>query len=110
MRLRIIIVLVVLVILNCCLFLDLSEVGDYLSTVFLQASDEQMVDWANSCSNTPAYLTDLSNTLKQITEVLEEFEISYILDGATFLGALRMNGPLPYDDDIDITVLEEDFV
>eukprot|EP00758_Cryptobia_borreli_P017133 Tbor_TRINITY_DN6164_c1_g1::TRINITY_DN6164_c1_g1_i1::g.22589::m.22589 len=107
---RIIIVLVVLVILQCCLVFDVSKVKHYLSRISLQPSDKVMVDWIHACSNSPEYLADVAYTLKQITDVLEEFEISYILEGATLLGALRMNGPLPYDDDIDITVLEEDFV
>eukprot|EP00758_Cryptobia_borreli_P017135 Tbor_TRINITY_DN6164_c1_g1::TRINITY_DN6164_c1_g1_i3::g.22600::m.22600 len=72
--------------------------------------DSSIVNWTLTCSMSPPFLSDLAYTLKQITDVLEEFEISYILEGGTLLGALRMNGPLPYDDDIDITVLEEDFV
>eukprot|EP00758_Cryptobia_borreli_P009594 Tbor_TRINITY_DN5494_c0_g1::TRINITY_DN5494_c0_g1_i1::g.24851::m.24851 len=72
--------------------------------------DVDIVNWTLTCTMTPAYLADLAYTLKLITDVLEKFQISYFLEGATLIGALRMNGPLPYDDDIDITVLEEDFV
>eukprot|EP00758_Cryptobia_borreli_P017149 Tbor_TRINITY_DN6164_c1_g4::TRINITY_DN6164_c1_g4_i1::g.22599::m.22599 len=72
--------------------------------------DTNIVNWTRDCIMSPAYLADLAFTLKQITDVLEEFGIVYVFDSGTLLGALRMNGPLPYDDDIDITVLEEDFV
>eukprot|EP00758_Cryptobia_borreli_P009601 Tbor_TRINITY_DN5494_c0_g1::TRINITY_DN5494_c0_g1_i8::g.24863::m.24863 len=71
--------------------------------------DVDIVNWTLTCTLSPAYLADLAYTLKLITDVLEEFEISYFLDSATLIGALRMNGPLPYDDDIDIMILEEDF-
>eukprot|EP00758_Cryptobia_borreli_P009604 Tbor_TRINITY_DN5494_c0_g2::TRINITY_DN5494_c0_g2_i2::g.24856::m.24856 len=68
-----------------------------------------IVNWTLTCTRSPAYLADLAYTVMQITDVLEELGIMYILDFATMLGAIRMNGPLPYDDDIDITVFEEDF-
>eukprot|EP00758_Cryptobia_borreli_P009596 Tbor_TRINITY_DN5494_c0_g1::TRINITY_DN5494_c0_g1_i2::g.24852::m.24852 len=71
--------------------------------------DVDIVNWTLTCTMTPAYLADLAYTLKLITDVLEKFQISYFLEGATLLGALRMNGPMPYDDDIDIMILEEDF-
>lgn len=45
--------------------------------------------------------------MENITSVLEEAEIPYILEAGTLLGVVRENRLLPWDDDVDLTVTRQ---
>jgi phosphorylcholine metabolism protein LicD len=45
--------------------------------------------------------------LKDVTTLLEEHKISYWLEGGTLLGIVRENRLLPWDNDMDISIKEE---
>lgn len=59
-------------------------------------------------------LEELRETQMQILDYVDSFcrknNIKYTLSGGTLLGAVRHGGYIPWDDDIDIQMLREDYV
>ncbi len=47
--------------------------------------------------------------LKEIKKVFEDNDIRYIIVGGTLLGAVTQAGYIPWDDDVDLCVFEEDY-
>jgi phosphorylcholine metabolism protein LicD len=51
-------------------------------------------------------ILELYQLMKDIHELFEKYKIQYWVDGGTILGAYRHSGIIPWDDDLDISVLD----
>ena len=57
----------------------------------------------------PANKAVLLDMMQKIHEAFTKNNLKYFVDGGSLLGAVRHHGIIPYDDDIDIGVLDRDF-
>jgi phosphorylcholine metabolism protein LicD len=52
-------------------------------------------------------VSDALDVLKKLISALDKYDIKYYLDFGTLLGAVRDKGLIPWDDDIDISILKK---
>jgi lipopolysaccharide cholinephosphotransferase len=81
-------------------------------------SDISSSNWQTKTDKEIAEMTFISEDqvqemyqmLKDTTELLHNAGIAYSMDGGTMLGAVRHQGLIPWDDDMDLIILSQDEV
>jgi lipopolysaccharide cholinephosphotransferase len=63
--------------------------------------------------NSQQHLNDtqryILHVLREVTRVLEDLNIPYFMQGGTMLGAIRHDGFIPWDDDVDLGIPRADY-
>jgi len=62
----------------------------------------------NKTFRDPQHIENTVKLLKIILKTLDKHKIKYYLDFGTLIGAMRENALIPWDDDIDISLINED--
>lgn len=62
----------------------------------------------SATGNTRKAQLEMVNILKVFKSIMEKYKIIYWLDYGTLLGAVRHNGFIPWDNDVDVSVLDSD--
>lgn len=61
------------------------------------------------CFTSPYQLKAMDQILVDVAATLNNNNVPYWLEGGTLLGAMRFNAHMPFDDDVDIQLMETDF-
>lgn len=70
---------------------------------------KQRIDNAVEQSFISKYRNTLLDTFKAAIRLLDDYKIKYFLSNGSLIGAVRHHGMIPWDDDIDIYLLRDDF-
>lgn len=88
------------IIAACAVFLFLL----IFSIIFIKSNNKEFYKVTN-----PDHHTELYKSLEVFQNVCEEYNIKYWAMGGTILGIVRHKAIIPWDDDIDIAIMEEDY-
>lgn len=63
-----------------------------------------------SIDKLPLIHSEMLHLLKIIDDISKQHNIPYWLDGGSLIGAVRHKGFIPWDDDMDISLIKEDYI
>jgi hypothetical protein len=80
----------------------------YFQSKVMEGFNNKKCDFSHLILNN-TQLSDLHELLLVFIEICEKEKINYFAIGGTLLGTVRSGGLLPFDDDIDLGVLDDDY-
>lgn len=98
--------------LSCTLFDAMQRVSLAAEVHTLQILEEfpnQRFYDATAYGGVSGLQRQLLKCLLEVDRICKEYEIEYFLGGGTLLGAVRHQGFIPWDDDVDIMMTRENF-
>lgn len=95
-------------------FKSATNIDDSLRFAFLSKLDKkydiQSVFYNNEYDGKLDRIKNIElKVLKEVDKICRDNNIKYFLSGGSMLGAVRHKGMIPWDDDIDIAMLREDY-
>lgn len=88
----------------------IDEIKEEIDSIYyIMNKGTNICDFPKATGNLRQYQLADTELLRLFHEACQKYQLTYWLDWGTLLGAVRHNGFIPWDDDLDVSMPREDF-